>query len=345
MAFLSSLRGAACRARQLLGLAAIIPVSAALACGRGPTDEILVLHTGDAYGYFDTCGCRSDSTGGLAKRAWVIDSLRRSTDAPILVFDTGDFSGGENEYGAEMGRTMVEAMQLMAYDAITLGEWDLNHGPAFLRSILESTDARWVHTNYDVVGLENLGERTLVLERDGRRIGVIGLYNPTILLAGPMRDSVVVQDIVESARRAVDELRGQDVDLVVALSHLSYKGSLALAEFVPGIDLILSGHGGKTLSSPEEAAPETWVAAAGDLGRWVASTRVELGSEPERVESVEGDLIVMVPSLPNDPRLDPLFARYEERRKELVQKEMQRAAAARDAAPLRAADRRPPSSR
>lgn len=345
MALLSPPRRA-WRVRPRLGYAAATLLVGTLACGGGPADEIVILHTGDAYGYFDTCGCRSDSTGGLAKRAWVIDSLRGSTDAPILVFDTGDFSGGENEVGAEMGRTMAEAMQLMGYDALTFGEWDLNHGPAYLRSILETTDARWVHTNYDVVGLEDLGDRTLVLERDGRRIGVIGLYNPTILLAGVMRDSVVVaEDIVESARGAVEELRGQDVDLVVALSHLSYKGSRALAEFVPGIDIILNGHGGKTLTAPEEVTPEAWVAAAGDLGRWLGRTRVELGGDPVEVEAVGGDLIVMLPSLPNDPRLDPLFARYEQRRQELVQREMERAAAARGTAPPRTSGRRPPESR
>lgn len=315
-------------ARALGTAVAWIPL-ALLACGGGTADEVVILHTGDAYGYFDTCGCRSDSTGGLAKRAWVIDSLRRSSDEPILVFDTGDFSGGGNEYGAEMGRTLVEAMDLMQYDAFTLGEWDLNHGPAFLRSIVEETSMRWVHTNYDVVGLEDLGQRSIVLERGGRRVGVIGLYNPTILLEASQRDSVVVEDIVESARRAVDDLRSRDVDLVVALSHLSYKGSRALAELVPGIDLILSGHGGKSLPAPEEVVPETWVAAAGDLGRWIARTRIELPDDPGRAVAVEGDLIVMMPALPNDPRLDPLFARFEERRQEMLQKEMERAASSR----------------
>ncbi len=315
-------------ARALGTAVAWIPL-ALLACGGGTADEVVILHTGDAYGYFDTCGCRSDSTGGLAKRAWVIDSLRRSSDEPILVFDTGDFSGGGNEYGAEMGRTLVEAMDLMQYDAFTLGEWDLNHGPAFLRSIVEETSMRWVHTNYDVVGLEDLGQRSIVLERGGRRVGVIGLYNPTILLEASQRDSVVVEDIVESARHAVDDLRSRDVDLVVALSHLSYKGSRALAELVPGIDLILSGHGGKSLPAPEEVVPETWVAAAGDLGRWIARTRIELPDDPGRAVAVEGDLIVMMPALPNDPRLDPLFARFEERREEMLQKEMERAASSR----------------
>lgn len=316
--------------RRALGAASAVPLALlALACGGGPADEIVILHTGDAYGYFDTCGCRSDSTGGVAKRAWVIDSLRRSSDAPLLVFDTGDFSGGDNEYGAEMGRTLVEAMGLMRYDAFTLGEWDLNHGPAFLRSVIEDSGMAWVHTNYDVVGLEDLGRRWLVLERDGRRIGVIGLYNPTILLDGGQRDSVVVLDIVDSARRAVAELRSRDVDLVVALSHLSYRGSRALAEHVPGIDLVLSGHGGKSLTAPERASPGTWIAAAGDLGRWIARTRVGLEGDTAPEIAVEGDLIVMDPALPNDPRLDPLFARYEERRQELLQREMERAASRR----------------
>ena len=304
-----------------------------VSCRGSTADEVVILHTGDAYGYFDTCGCRSDSTGGLAKRAWVIDSLRRASDDPIFVFDTGDFSGGDNRYGAAMGRALVEAMDVMEYDAFTLGEWDLNQGPAFLRSVIQSTSMSWVHTNYDIVGLEDMGRRSLVVERGGRRIGVIGLYNPTILLEGRVRDSVVVEDIVESARRAVDDLRSREVDLVVALSHLSYKGSRALAELVPGIDLILNGHGGKSLTAPEEVVPGTWVASAGDLGRWVARTRVKLDDDPVRVAAVAGDLLVMVPSLPNDPRLDPVFARYEERRQALLREELDRAAAGRVSSP------------
>ena len=298
-----------------------------LGCGGGPADELVVLHTGDAYGYFDDCGCRADSTGGLAKRAWVVDSLRRETDAPILLVDAGDFTGGESAYGAALGRVMVDAMRLMEYDAFTLGEWDLNQGPAYIRAVVTDNPIAWVHTNYDVVGLEDLGTRTLVVEKGGRRIGLLGLFNPTILLNPAMRDSVVVEeDIVASARRGVAELEEQDVDLVVALSHLSYKGDRALARMVPGIDLIVSGHGGKTLDAPEEAAPGTWVVAAGDLGRFLGRARVELDAGPDektRVAGVEGGLIAMVPSLPNDPRLDPLFARYQEEQRSLMQKELE----------------------
>jgi 5'-nucleotidase len=297
-----------------------------LACG-GTADEVVILHTADGYGYFDDCGCRADSTGGLAKRAWVVDSLRRETGGPILLVDAGDFSGGENAYGAALGRVMVDAMELMEYDAFTLGEWDLNQGPAYLRAIVEGNPVAWVHTNYEVVGLEDLGQETLVVEKGGRRIGLLGLFNPTILLNPAMRDSVVVEeDVVASAKRGIAALEEQGVDAIVVLSHLSYKGDRTLAQHVPGIDLIVSGHGGKTLNAPEEVAPGTWVVAGGSLGQFLGRAGMEFGEGAEgeaRVARVEGELIGMDPALPNDPRLDPLFARYEEERKSLQARELE----------------------
>ena len=308
--------------RALLSLLTLV----LLACG-GSADELLVLHTADGYGYFDDCGCRADSTGGLAKRAWVVDSLRRESDTPILLVDAGDFSGGENAYGAALGRVMVDALELMEYDAFTLGEWDFNQGPTYLRAIIEENPIAWVHTNYDVVGLEDLGQETLVVEKGGRRIGLLGLFNPTILLNPAMQDSVVVEeDVVASTKRGIAELEEQGVDAIVVLSHLSYKGDRTLAQHVPGIDLIVSGHGGKTLNAPEEVVPGTWIIASGSLGQFLGRAGLEFGEGPEGepvVAAVEGELIGMDPGLPNDPRLDPLFARYEEERKSLLKRELE----------------------
>lgn len=295
-------------------------------CGAGgPADELLVLHTANAYGYFDDCGCAADSTGGLAKRAWVVDSLREA-GAPVLLVDAGDFTGGENAYGAALGRVMVDAMGLMGYDAMTFGEWEFNQGTGYLRDLVEASNVAWVHTNYDVAGMEEMGHRTLVLEKGGRKIGLIGLMNPTITLNAVVRDSVTVEeDIVGSARRAVASLREREVDAVVVLSHLSYRADRALAQEVEGIDLIVSGHGGKSLTTAERATAETWVVAPGDLGRFLGRARLRFeGGEdgPAEVGEVTGDLVVLDPTVPNDPRLDPLFERYEEERQALLQREL-----------------------
>jgi len=306
----------------------------AIACG-GPAEGVLVLHTADAYGYFDDCGCAADSTGGLAKRAWVVDSLRRDTDLPVLLVDAGDFSGGENAYGAALGRVMGEAMGIMEYDAFTLGEWDLHHGPAYLREIAGSTGAVWVHTNYDVVGLEDLGRKTLLVEKSGRRIGVIGLFNPTIPLNPAVRDSVVIDDPVESARAAVTRLRGEGAEVIVALSHLGREGSMALADEVAGIDLIVTGHGGTTLDGAEPVVPGTWLVGSGSLGRHLGVVRVGFGREPPGARDVEGEIVTLGPSVPDDPRLDPVFARHREAQEDLMRREIE---ARRSARPARPAD-------
>lgn len=303
-----------------------ILLAAAAACGRGGAEEIVVLHSADAYGYFEDCGCMGDSTGGLAKRAWVIDSLRAETEAPVLLVDAGDFTGGENAYGAAMGRVMIDAMEVMGYDAFTLGEWDLNQGVAYVRGIITETPIAWVHTNYEVAGLEEHGHRTLVVEKGGRRIGILGLLNPTLQLAPGAADSVTIdEDVIGVTRRAVAELRRDGVDAVVILSHLGYRGDRAVADEVPGIDLIVSGHGGKTLAAPEQAAPHTWIAAAGDLGRFLGDARLALddpGEGPAVVRAATGGIHALVPSIPDDPRLTPLFQRYEEEREALLRREL-----------------------
>ncbi len=142
-----------------------------------------------------------------------------------------------------------------------------------------------------------------------------------------MRDSVIVEeDVIASTRRGIAALEEQGVDAIVVLSHLSYKGDRTLAQHVSGIDLIVSGHGGKTLNAPKLVAPGTWVVASGSLGQFLARAEVEFEESAEgepAVAGVTGDIIGMDPALPNDPRLDPLFARYEEERKALQIRELE----------------------
>ena len=312
--------------RTLASLIPLLGVFAALACEGRRAEEIVVLHTGDSYGYFEDCGCMGDSTGGLAKRAWMVDSLRRSTESPILLVDAGDFTGGENAYGAALGRVLVESMEVMGYDAFTLGEWDLNHGVAYVRSIVEESPIAWVHTNYEIAGLEDFGHKTLVVEKGGRRIGLVGLLNPTLQLSYLIRDSVAVdEDVVGVTERAVAELRREGVDAVVVISHLGYRGDRTLAGLVPGIDLIVSGHGGKTLAGPEAVDENTWIVAAGDLGRFLGMARLSLddrGDEPALVREASGEVLSLVPSIPDDPRLTPIFQQYEEERQALMRREI-----------------------
>jgi hypothetical protein len=52
--------------------------------------------------------------------------------------------------------------------------------------------------------------------------------------------------------------------------------------------------------------------APGDLGRFLGVARMRFEGEPPGVNEVGGELIVMVPSVPNDAAVDSLVAAYED---------------------------------
>ncbi|WLT39162.1 hypothetical protein NON20_05780 [Synechocystis sp. B12] len=54
-------------------------------------------------------------------------------------------------------------------------------------------------------------------------------------------DYVTYSDPIATARRYIDNLQGE-VDVWVALTHLSLAQDLALAQAIPELDLILGGH-------------------------------------------------------------------------------------------------------
>ena len=98
---------------------------------------------------------------------------------------------------------------------------------------------------------------TPVKDRDGKahtlRIGYIGFVPPQILVwdKANLQGKVTVDDITETAKRYVPEMRKQGADLVVAIPHsgLSSDPYKAMAENsvyylsqVPGIDAIMFGH-------------------------------------------------------------------------------------------------------
>jgi 5'-nucleotidase len=69
------------------------------------------------------------------------------------------------------------------------------------------------------------------------RVGLIGLT-----IDQNKKPWLQYRDPIHTAREQVTNLRGQGVDIVVAVTHETFAEDTRLAEQVPGIDLILGGH-------------------------------------------------------------------------------------------------------
>lgn len=79
--------------------------------------EPIDIHAADKYA----------GMGGFVRRATMLDQFRK--DNPnVLVFDCGDFSQGTPYYNLFKGEVEVEMLNLMKYDAATIGNHEFDFG-------------------------------------------------------------------------------------------------------------------------------------------------------------------------------------------------------------------------
>ncbi|HSP23883.1 MAG TPA: bifunctional 2',3'-cyclic-nucleotide 2'-phosphodiesterase/3'-nucleotidase, partial [Saliniramus sp.] len=211
-----------------------------------------------------------DETLGLAALAPLIEQARAEV-ANALLFDNGDFIQGSplgdvvaagHERGEAFDHPMLAAMNLMRYDAGTIGNHEFNYGLGFLASCLSQATFPIVNANLATTDGApyaapwRILERTLVTEAGEPltfRIGVIGFVPPQVMQwdRAHLDGRIAAEDIVEAARREVPLLREAGADIVVALCHSGIAGgpyrpgqenaARELAR-VDGIDALVTGH-------------------------------------------------------------------------------------------------------
>ncbi|PYE85934.1 bifunctional 2',3'-cyclic-nucleotide 2'-phosphodiesterase/3'-nucleotidase [Pseudoroseicyclus aestuarii] len=264
--------------------------------------HLRIMETTDIHVHvypYDYYADRAVDTHGMARTAALIEDVR-SEATNALLFDNGDFLQGNPlgdyiayERGMEEGQMhpVVTAMNTVGIEAGTLGNHEFNYGLEFLQHAIAGANFPIVCANVATrTGATPDQDETLVppytiVEReitDGAgethpiRIGVIGFVPPQIMQwdAKHLEGRVEARDILEAAEAWVPVLRGEGVDLVVALCH----SGIGAAEHEPmmenaavplagleGIDVILTGHSHLVFPGPDYEGWDGLDATAGTI--------------------------------------------------------------------------------
>jgi 2',3'-cyclic-nucleotide 2'-phosphodiesterase/3'-nucleotidase len=258
------------------GLAVVHPFSAFASAGQA---HLRILTTTDLHCHvlaYDYYADRPNDTVGLVRTATLINAVRAEATNTLTV-DNGDYFQG-NPMGDYMAYShgmhegdlhpVMAAMNVLGYDAGTLGNHEFNYGVEFLDLVNARADFPLVCANF----ARSLGasprEDTLhlppyvILDRvltDGAgeqhpiKVGIIGFLPPQILQwdRAHLEDRFAVRGIVEAARAWVPQMKEEGADLIIALSHsgistsafddMMENASLYLAG-VEGIDALVCGH-------------------------------------------------------------------------------------------------------
>jgi 5'-nucleotidase/UDP-sugar diphosphatase len=243
----------------------------------------------------------------VARRATAINGYRAKSDF-VLVLDAGDTLFGQPASDASDGRALTEAMGLMQYDAMTVGERDMQRVPPLLE---RSHEAKFpvlsANLFYTSTG-ELVFNPYVVTDVGGRKVAIIGLTTADDSFKSVAPADITATDPLEAARQYVAKARSEKVDAVVILSHLGNVLDRQIASEVEGITAIIGGHSYDLLQETVQVG-STVIGQAGYNGEWLGEVIIDFDAEGNVTASRAG-VISLGEEYADDPELAALVARY-----------------------------------
>ncbi|GAB3182901.1 2',3'-cyclic-nucleotide 2'-phosphodiesterase/3'-nucleotidase [Micromonospora palomenae] len=278
--------------RQVLAVAAaaattplIAGAPARAAEATGPkTWDLTVLGTSDTHGNVYNWDYYKDAEYddskhndvGVAKLATLVNQIRAERKGKAtLVLDAGDTIQGtplatyyaKQEPITTSGEThpMANAMNILKYDAVTLGNHEFNYGlpllatwisqlgfPALAANAVNAATGKPAYLPYVIKKVRLGGWDSPTIN-----VGILGLTNPGVAIwdKGNVEGKLLFPGMVETAAKWVPIMRERGADLVIISAHGGDSGTSSygpelpnenpvtlIAQQVPGIDAILFGH-------------------------------------------------------------------------------------------------------
>ncbi len=211
--------------------------------------KVMILHTNDSHGYD-----RSDAEHiGMP----VIAQIKKDMQAKgydVIMLDAGDFIQGNDLAKFDKGKSVINYMNGVGYDAATFGNHEFDYG-------LEVQAQRMKEAKFPFISCNVINEETsqtlvkpyIILEKPYGKIGVIGMTTPASKTSA--RPSYVAslkflegQSLYECTQMYVNELQKQKCDLIVVIGHMGSEDGCAgsrsedVIEHVNGIDIFIDGH-------------------------------------------------------------------------------------------------------
>ncbi|RCX46101.1 2',3'-cyclic-nucleotide 2'-phosphodiesterase [Escherichia coli] len=237
------------------------------------TVDLRIMETTDLHSNmmdFDYYKDTATEKFGLVRTASLINDARNEVKNSVLV-DNGDLIQGSpladymSAKGLKAGdiHPVYKALNTLDYTVGTLGNHEFNYGLDYLKNALAG--AKFPYVNANVIDARTkqpmftpyLIKDTEVVDKDGKKqtlkIGYIGVVPPQIMGwdKANLSGKVTVNDITETVRKYVPEMREKGADVVVVLAHSGlsadpYKvmaeNSVYYLSEIPGVNAIMFGH-------------------------------------------------------------------------------------------------------
>lgn len=214
-----------------------------------PEDDVLegaitLFVTSNVRGEINMCGCRRNPRGGLARRASYLSRIRELSatheEREPIVIDAGDALASviasppkrDDMAAVDRARMMLEVYGEIGVDVLLVNLRELRVGWERVRAFAHESQVPLLSSNLiEAEGGSLATEGHVILERDGTRLGFIGLTgthrsNPAFL----REQGLALKPPREALTAAGTAVREEGVDAVVLLSGLGVSETTQLLD-------------------------------------------------------------------------------------------------------------------
>lgn len=256
---------------------------------------------------------KTRKVGGFAAISGIVKEAK-AKEKDVFFFDAGDYFTGPYISTLTKGEAVIDILNTMPYDAISVGNHEFDHGHENLVKQLSNLQFPVLLDNVFYSGTENPLIKTpyTIVEKDGLKIGVIGMHGVSAFyeaIAAGVREGVDCRDPVPYVKQALDALKGK-VDLTVLLAHEGVPGrqsssgdddvaralktDVEMAKTLAGhgLDVLITGHAHKGTPEPIKVGDTLIVSTDAysiELGKLV----LDWNPETKKVDSYNGKLITL----------------------------------------------------
>ncbi|NBB67211.1 bifunctional metallophosphatase/5'-nucleotidase [Mannheimia haemolytica] len=291
--------------------------------------NIKLLGTSDVHGRIVPWSYGADvedKSGSFAQIATYVKEVR-ANHKNVLLFDIGDAI--QDNQVEEFAKTLDKAknnpvpkvLNAMNYDIFILGNHEFNFGMPNLDAILKDINAKILTANFYHKDGKRYVEPTTIIERDGVKLGIIGLTTPMSAIfekdTGHL-DAMKFTSPIEEAKAQIADLKAKGVDAIIVLAHMGIEnennipdtGVADLVNVVDGIDVIIAGHMHKDV--PSETIKNTLITEPHRYGTMVSEVDLafDVNDKGEVKLLSKTAKTVPVKKLASDPEIEKIYQPY-----------------------------------
>lgn len=258
-----------------------------------------ILSINDFHGQLE----ETDDSAGAVRIANFVDEVRSEHPETTLLLAAGDMFQGTALSNVGFGEDVVNFMNLLEFDAMTIGnhefDWTLDKVLSYRDGNVENGEANFPFLSTNIVehainGLPEELDEYVIVERKGIKIAIIGFIgeNQTEDIAPSMIAGYSFTSPLEEIRENIKEARTEDgADVVIVMGHEdSSQLNNALASGIGDyeVDAIINAHTHDLENSRiyrSEDKKHVPVVQSKSSGEYVGHTTLIIDPETKDVES------------------------------------------------------------